>query len=210
MLEDQGWLYIQTLLQGSLPGSGDFHQPQIWALWEQMLGWLLFVLLPAWPGRAGGSRILAGSPGFGAQMQPRALSQWFPWQPSHPASSLQCQEIKQDDTTAPQKEKEKKENNNNTPEKHQQPVSSFPQPTLLASSSWLPASVGLCLCPGRGRKHFEGYQCAQEECWRAGKWLLCKLWSGPWSNFGQVPPCLFPDHMSGLAVNVGSTTGKGV
>lgn len=180
----------------SLPGSGFFHQPLIWALWEQMLG--LAGL------EAVGSSLAALVLVPRCRQQPRALSQWFPWQPSHPASSLQCQEIKQDDTTAPQKEEEKK-NKNNTPGEHQQPVSSFPQPMLLASSP----SVSYAFVQGEAET-LRMFSVCSGRCWRAGKWLLCKLGSGAWSNFGQVPPCLFPGHLSGLAVCVGNTTGKGV
>lgn len=50
-----------------------------------------------------------GQPGHGSAALPMAgvpcaraaaPSQWLPWQPSHPAGSLQCQKINQDDTAA--------------------------------------------------------------------------------------------------------------
>lgn len=145
----EGWLHILTLVQGWLPASGDSDQPLIWAVWEQMLGWLLFLLLPPQPGTAGleaaGSSLAAAVLVPRCGQQPRALSQRFPWQPSHPASSLQCQEIKQDDTTAPQKEEKiqtaRQKNTNNL-------CPLFQQPELLASSSWLPASVAYAFVQG--------------------------------------------------------------
>lgn len=153
MLVGEGWLHILTLVQGWLPASGDSDQPLIWAVWEQMLGWLLFLLLPPQPGTAGleaaGSSLAAAVLVPRCGQQPRALSQRFPWQPSHPASSLQCQEIKQDDTTAPQKEEK---NTNSTPEEHQQPVSSFPTAPAVGLLFLAPSLCCLFLCPGRSRK----------------------------------------------------------
>lgn len=61
--------------------------------------------------------------------QPCAPSQRLPWQPSHPASSLQCQKINQDDTAA-LKNKTKHTKNQNP---NQQQTTKNPQmfPTMF-------------------------------------------------------------------------------
>lgn len=85
---------------------------------------------------------------LGCGQQPRAPSQQFPWQPSHPASSLQCQKIKQDDTAAPQKNPPNHPNLTRIPSLKTPVTCPLPSPCpkLLAPSSCLPPRVsGGCL-----------------------------------------------------------------
>lgn len=145
--------------------------------------------------------------------QPCAPSQQFPWQPSHPASSLQCQKIKQDDTAAPQKKKKK------SPPKTRRTcllLSPTPNcwPLLPGSHPVFLQAVWACPCTGRSRKHCTLKTASQFrqmlEGWEAGKWLLRELGAWPSLDVGQVPPCFLPGQPGGLAVRVGNITGQGI